>query len=96
MARQFRQQRQWTLPGGTAPRAERYQGLVFRRTILRLRAALLRLDGQYGTGAVITESFRLLVCHARQRLHRVGAARGEAAACTCLPTSSSAVRKVGG
>ncbi len=41
--------------GGTAPGAGRHQGLVFRHTIFRLRARLSRLDGQYGTGAVIAD-----------------------------------------
>ncbi len=33
VARQFRQPRQWTLPGGTPPRADCRQELVFRHTI---------------------------------------------------------------
>ena len=55
---------------------------------------LLRFDGQYGTGAVLAESFRLLLCDARQRLYRAEPNGGEAAACTCRPISSSAARKV--
>jgi len=55
---------------------------------------LLRFDGQYGTGAVLAESFRLLLGDARQRLYRAEPNGGEAAACTCRPISSSAARKV--
>jgi hypothetical protein len=31
--------------------------------------ALLRLDGQYGTGAVLSEPFWLRLCDPRQRVH---------------------------
>jgi len=45
VARQFRQPRQWTLPGGTPPRADCRQELVFRHTIcLRRRPWCVSMD----------------------------------------------------
>jgi hypothetical protein len=54
-------------------REELRRGLSTIRDYLKVHqlsptSALLRLDGQYGTGAVIAAPLRLLLCHAWQRL----------------------------
>ena len=40
--------------------------------------ALMRLDGQYGTGAVLADLAGSRVCDARQRLHRTGSSSVQA------------------
>ena len=54
VARQFWEQRQWALPRGTA-KGERLHHALPHGTPAPAGRTLLRLDGQYGTGAVLSD-----------------------------------------
>ena len=57
--------------------------------------ALLRLDGQYGTGAVLADLAGPRLCHAWQRLSALEASRGPGSPETASRSAPDATRKVG-
>src|SRR6266566_4595560 len=85
MAGQFRQQRQWTLPGGTAASADRYQGLSGGAPSFADQRSAAAGWAIWNRGCH-QRSGRLPVRHARQRLHCVGSGVGaEPPAPACRP-----------
>ena len=63
---------------------------------LQQERSLIRLDGQYGTGAVLTAPFWVRVCDPWQRLHRTGSSSCAGAAAPAPRSVPTAPRKPDG
>ena len=89
----FRQPRQRALPGGTAPGAWRLFSRYLAAHQFPQERALLRLDGQYGTGAVLADLAGFCVVMRGKDYQLLDQPRSRRV-CTCPQISSSLARKV--
>src|SRR5205807_1847977 len=85
-------------PGNGEYRAELRRAMAAIRDYLKAHdhpeeRTLLRLDGQYGTGAVLVAPFRTEICHAWQRLSDLEAGRDPGSPETSSRSTPPASRK---